>query len=511
MNKATIDDLDPGASSSPHGDLTALLHRIVERFAAGATRPREQANLAELARLMDHQPLCDPPRVRALLARLSHDGYLRGALVVLADGLARSVQNNGASPTAGFAQADARRAPADRQVAAGDPALSPEQLEIGYLLAHELTDALAPELGMELATALLATPSLEQARFRANSNFILLHRLLAHTNCDLGDWPRALRHFEAIIATNIDDAAALAGWARCSSQLPASHPNFAADSEELFDGLAELQSDDMAEHPRYELGRPLGRGRHAIVYAAYDRRAGRDVAIKRLLDRRGTPSSSGVGELGSADARQFFAEAQTLAAIRSPQVVSILDVQIEHRFIALELCRGGSLRMALRRKLIDRSRLRAIADQLRLGLAAIHAAGAVHRDVKPANLLFRDDGPDSEIALADFGIAVHQQSRPHKNPRRAGTLRYLAPELRRGESASPASDLYGAGVVLLEIALAPEPLPSTLSDALDSLDGIGEPLPWIPDDLPISDRKTLMGLLAVDPQQRHWAKATSPS
>src|SRR5690606_16595674 len=123
---------------------------------------------------------------------------------------------------------------------------------------------------------------------------------------------------------------------------------------------------------RYELGRPLGRGRHAVVYQAYDRRVGRDVAIKRLV---------GDGSDGRLVGARFFAEARTLARVRSPHVIALLDVQPAHRFVALGLCRGGNLRVALRKRLLGPADLPRVGHQITAALRAVHAAGAVHRDI----------------------------------------------------------------------------------------------------------------------------------
>ena len=148
--------------------------------------------------------------------------------------------------------------------------------------------------------------------------------------------------------------------------------------------------------------RPLGRGRHAVVYQAFDRRVGREVAIKRLV--ADTRDDAARGEARVLGAR-FFAEARTLARVRSPHVVALLDVQPTHRFIALSLCRGGNLRVAMRRRLLGPDDLPRVGAELQAALRAVHAAGAVHRDIKPANILVREAREGSPIALADFGLA----------------------------------------------------------------------------------------------------------
>jgi serine/threonine protein kinase len=98
------------------------------------------------------------------------------------------------------------------------------------------------------------------------------------------------------------------------------------------------------------------------------------------------------------------------------------------------------------------------AVELLSTLAAVHARGVVHGDVKPANLLFRDAGDDSELVLGDFGLAQLVGDGDEARAAR-GTLAYMAPEQRRGQLA-PAADVYAAGVILVElcagsVALAP--------------------------------------------------------
>jgi serine/threonine protein kinase len=182
-------------------------------------------------------------------------------------------------------------------------------------------------------------------------------------------------------------------------------------------------------------------------------------------------------------------------------VVALLDVQPKQRFIALELCRGGNLRLAIRRGLVGPEDMDRIGRQLRQALRAVHAIGAVHRDVKPANILVREAKRGSTIALADFGLAVGAD--PQSKTGRAGTLRYLAPELRAASAsarATPASDRFSAGVVLLELAQAPTPL----GEAFDRIDAEFDPSSLVPDELPGEWTQRLRRLLAPDPEARTW-------
>jgi len=440
--------------------LQGALDEIIGRFTDGATRPEELPDLQRLAD--DLYAGRDLSVVSGRLRALSHEGYLRGALVVLATSLRASPRS-----------------------------------DLALALARELLDALDPALGVRLARAVLAQPTVQATDHHPEGPFVAGNLLLGEALTEGGDPAAALRHFEAVLSVDVDHARAMRGWSGAVRALE--ERGIAAEHRSrglaLLDGLDQLELEHAFGAERYELSRPLGRGRHAVVYEAYDRHVGRAVAIKRLLQpdaRRGDLPERVL------EAR-FFAEARTLARVRSPFVVALLDVQPRHRFIALDLCRGGNLRLALRRGLVSAADVPRIGEQLRAALAAVHAADAVHRDVKPANILVRGRKRGAPVALADFGLAVGHD--PGQAGTNAGTLRYLAPELRRGGArATPASDLFSAGVVLLELAFAPSPLP----DQLDRLDTELDARALVPDTLPDPWPDVLRRLLGPEPEARTW-------
>lgn len=464
-------------ATAPDSPLALVAAAILRRFGEGATTPDELPALRRFVEELDAKaPLA---LLDAQMRDLSQAGYLRGAVVAVADHLARHAR-----------------------------------LDVALRLASELLDALEPELGVELARAILATPfefepkpgvPTELAKTTARSerfdleistNLMLGEHLLEH-----GDIEGALRQFEAVLAIDVDHARALRGWSTCARELERRGRSTEHRSRglSLLDGLEALELAGGLGLERYELGRPLGRGRHAVVYEAYDRRVGRSVAIKRLLGDEGRRD----GIPARVVEARFFVEAETLARIRSPHVVALLDVQPRHRFVALELCRGGNLRLAMRRGLITPADLPAVTAQLRLALRAVHEAGAVHRDVKPANILVREARAGSPIALADFGLAIDNEPRGAggRSAVRAGTLRYLAPEIKAGGKATPQSDLFAAGVVLLELAIAPAPLPAEF----DRLDAGFDVRTLLPELLEGGEPTApLQRLLALDPAERQW-------
>jgi tRNA A-37 threonylcarbamoyl transferase component Bud32 len=449
------------AGGPPRSALDEPLRAIIHHFSPDSSTTEDHRGILDLQVLLDRRAALT--EIDTKLRGLSRDGYLRGALVTVA--------------------AHLRAAPRD---------------DLALRVAAELCDALAPELGMSLARAVLSRPRPVAESTARDGALAGANALLADALADAGDYPGALRHWDAVLAVDIDHRRALSGHRRAVEALERRGRTVPRGSRGLavLAGLDSLQLEGPGLE-RYELGRPLGRGRHAVVYQAWDREVGREVAIKRLLPRgaRGDDVPDRVVD------RLFFVEARTLSRVRSPHVVALLDVQPDHRFVALELCRGGNLRQALRRGRIDASQLARVAKELRRALDAVHAAGAVHRDVKPANLLLRTTQPDAPLALADFGLAMPGPAggtAPEQG--RAGTLRYMAPEVRRGGPATTEADRFSAGVLLLELALHPEPLPRVL----DQLDDLQAPSSAIPEGLDAPATALLRRLLSATPEERQW-------
>jgi len=192
----------------------------------------------------------------------------------------------------------------------------------------------------------------------------------------------------------------------------------------------------------YRIEDELGSGGMGVVYLARDLTLHRRVAIK--LHRR-----------SGGDAERYLAEATALARIGHPAVVAVYRAGIHEGqvYIAMEHVAGGTLRDWLatprpRREVLDR-----FAEAGR-GLAAAHAAGLVHCDVKPDNLLLGDDG---RVRVADFGLARVRGDDPDGGARTTGgTPAYMAPEQRRGEQVGPAADQFAFCAALWD-ALTGEP------------------------------------------------------
>jgi serine/threonine-protein kinase len=194
---------------------------------------------------------------------------------------------------------------------------------------------------------------------------------------------------------------------------------------------------------RYRIDGLLGAGGMASVYRATDLRLDRPVALKVLSANL------------AADpivAQRFEREARALAAAAHPSVVAVFDVSPgdpetgREPFYVMELCDGGTLADRLSEKgRLDPADLAPALASVAQGLAELHRRGVVHRDVKPANIVYSGDRPK----LADFGLARSEEqdlTTLTAKGMTVGTLAYLAPELLAGSPATAASDIYALGV-----------------------------------------------------------------
>lgn len=216
--------------------------------------------------------------------------------------------------------------------------------------------------------------------------------------------------------------------------------------------LASRRADDDASRTvidgRYELLEQIGSGGMGEVWKAHDRRLRRYVAVKGLLDRNSmTP---GTQATAMQRARR---EAEAIAKIEHQNVVTVHDqVETDNQvWIVMKLLEARSLADLLSRDgVLAVPRATTIGLQVLQGLRAVHAASVVHRDVKPGNVLVRDDGL---AILVDFGIATFEGAdRVTRTGSVIGTPSYLAPELFAPASPgpTPASDLWALGVTLYE-------------------------------------------------------------
>jgi len=194
---------------------------------------------------------------------------------------------------------------------------------------------------------------------------------------------------------------------------------------------------------RYIIVSELGQGGMADVYLAMDTVLNREVAIKIL---RGELSNDPVSLL------RFQREANAASTINHPNIVEIYDVgEWQHKqYIVMEYVRGKTLKQLISyRGALEQKEAVAIMRQLVEATMIAHQNNIIHRDIKPQNVLVKDDGT---IKITDFGIALAQDSiQLTQTDSVMGSVHYLAPELARGETASVQSDIYSLGIVLYEL------------------------------------------------------------
>ena len=244
---------------------------------------------------------------------------------------------------------------------------------------------------------------------------------------------------------------------------------------------------------RYSLERPLGHGGMASVYLARDTELDRLVAVKVLDERAASDERL---------RRRFVREARLAARLSHPNVVNVFDAGEDggRPYIVMEHVEGETLADLLaRRGRLPPEEARALALQVARGLAHAHAAGLVHRDVKPQNLLLREDGT---LKIADFGIArAAEGTSLTQTGTVLGTAAYLSPEQALGEDVTPATDVYSLGAVLYELLTGRPPLEVRSLDDLAKAKAIA-PLRELAPEVPRDLEDVLMRCLARNPAYR---------
>ena len=203
---------------------------------------------------------------------------------------------------------------------------------------------------------------------------------------------------------------------------------------------------------RYRLDRPIARGGMATVYTATDTRLDRVVAVKVMRPA--------LAEDPDFVAR-FAREARAAARLSSPEVVAVHDQGTDPStgtaYLVMEYVAGRTLRDVIRDSgPLSPSRALGLLEPVLRALAAAHAAGLVHRDVKPENVLLGDDG---RVKVADFGLAraVETSNLTATTGLLIGTVAYLAPEQVEHGHADPRTDVYAAGILLWEMLTGTPP------------------------------------------------------
>jgi len=252
---------------------------------------------------------------------------------------------------------------------------------------------------------------------------------------------------------------------------------------------------------RYELLGLLATGGMGQVWRARDLGLDRPVAVKVLRPRFAADTAA---------VTRFRSEARLSARLTHANIATVHDYG-EARlgpgpyadrvaFLVMELVDGEPLSAVLRREgRLPASHTLEILRQTAAGLAAAHAAGVVHRDVKPANLLL---GSDGVVKVTDFGIAWSNSNDPLTGTGEVmGTAQYLSPERALGDPSGPASDVYALGMVAYECLAGRRPFEgaSPVQVALMQVKRAPDPLP---EDVPEDVRRLVARMLAKDPEER---------
>lgn len=221
--------------------------------------------------------------------------------------------------------------------------------------------------------------------------------------------------------------------------------------------------------PGYRIQRQIARGGMGSVYYAIQESLARPVALKILTDAASEEFSE-----------RFVNEGRIIASLNHSNIINVHDIGIAqgHHFISMEYLEGGSLEARLTQGLSEREALALIATIARC-LSYAHKQGIVHRDVKPANILFRADGTP---LLSDFGIAksLRADNSLTKAGITLGSPHYLSPEQALAQSVDARADIYSLGIIAYELLVGAKPYDGESEIAI-IVKHIEEPLPRLPE------------------------------
>jgi len=246
---------------------------------------------------------------------------------------------------------------------------------------------------------------------------------------------------------------------------------------------------------RYVVDSVIGRGGMGVVVRARDPELDRSIAIKLVAHGDGAPTGSWRSRLRS--------EARAMAKLRHPNVVAVYDAGVvgEQVFVAMELVEGESFARRLEH---DRSGVLELCIAAGNGICAAHAAGLVHGDIKPDNILVDRDG---RALIGDFGLsrAISERANTLDGFAIAGTPVYMAPEMLRGDRANISTDQYAFAITVYEAYAGKRPWEApTLSALLEKMELLK---PICPETMPPAVWDVVVRGLATDPAQRYPSMA----
>ncbi len=250
---------------------------------------------------------------------------------------------------------------------------------------------------------------------------------------------------------------------------------------------------------RYEIIDKVGSGGMADVYKAKCHRLNRYVAIKILKSE----FSSDTGFV-----QKFRAEAQSVAGLSHPNIVSVYDVGDDDglHYIVMELVEGITLKRFIERKKgLDVKEAVGIAIQIAQGMEAAHSHHIIHRDIKPQNIIISREG---KVKVADFGIAKAATSNTISQ-NAIGSVHYLSPEQARGGYSDERSDIYSLGVTLYEMLTGQVPFAgdNSVSVALLHIQSEATPVQVLNPEVPTSVDRIVQKCMQKKPERRYQSAA----
>ncbi len=244
---------------------------------------------------------------------------------------------------------------------------------------------------------------------------------------------------------------------------------------------------------RYRLDARIATGGMGEVWRGTDTTLGREVAVKLLKHEYADDPTFRA---------RFETEARHAASLHHPNIAAIYDFgESGHRpYLVMELIAGQPLSALIQAgRPMDPVAVRELLAQAADGLGAAHAAGIVHRDVKPANLMVT---PDRQVKVTDFGIARAREGLGLTGTGEVmGTPQYLSPEQAQGQTSTPASDVYSLGVVAFECLAGQRPFIGETAVAT-ALAHLREPVPDLPPAVPADLAAVVRRSMAKLPQER---------
>ena len=250
---------------------------------------------------------------------------------------------------------------------------------------------------------------------------------------------------------------------------------------------------------RYEIIDKVGSGGMADVYKAKCHRLNRYVAIKILKPEFSSDMNF---------VEKFRAEAQSVAGLSHPNIVSVYDVGDDDglHYIVMELVEGITLKRFIeRRGKLDIKEAVGIAIQIAQGMEAAHSHHIIHRDIKPQNIIISREG---KVKVADFGIAKAATSNTISQ-NAIGSVHYLSPEQARGGYSDERSDIYSLGVTLYEMLTGQVPFAgdNSVSVALLHIQSEATPVQVLNPGVPTSVDRIVLKCMQKKPERRYQSAA----